>query len=68
MKISNLDERVHVLNSHTNVGSVVKEIAESGIQEDAFYVCDVGDIVHKYSIWKKAMPRVRPFYGKRNKT
>lgn len=63
MKISNIDERVHVLDAHTNVWSVVKEIAESGFQEDAFYVCDVGDVVRKHEIWKNALPRVEPFYG-----
>lgn len=63
MKVCNLDERVHVLDPHTSVWSVIREIAESGVQEDAFYVCDVGDIVRKHKLWKNAMPRVEPFYA-----
>lgn len=64
MKITNLDERVHVLDNHTNVWSVVRDIANSGVQEEAFYVCDIGEIVQKHNIWKQAMPRVEPHYGK----
>lgn len=63
MKITNLDERVHVLDNNTNVWSVVRAIAESGVQEDAFYVCDIGEIVQKHKLWKLAMPRVDPHYG-----
>lgn len=63
MKISNFDERVHVLDNNSSVHSVLREIAESGAQEDAFYVCDVGDIVNKHTIWKTAMPRVQPYYA-----
>lgn len=64
MKITNLDERVHVLDNNTNVWSVVREIADSGVQEEAFYVCNIGEIVQKHKIWKLAMPRVDPHYGK----
>lgn len=40
-------------------------ILHSGqVQEEAFYVCDIGDIVHKHREWKLKMPRVEPFYGK----
>ena len=34
------------------------------IQEEAFYVCDIGDIVRKHKEWKMKLPRVEPFYGK----
>jgi hypothetical protein len=34
------------------------------VQEEAFYVCDIGDIVHKHREWKLKMPRVEPHYGK----
>lgn len=64
MKVSNIEERVHVLDGKSTVMSVIKEIAETGVQEDAFYVCDVGDIVRKHEIWKNTLPRVEPFYGK----
>lgn len=63
MKITNQDERVHVLDNDSNVWSVVESIAESGVQEEAFYVCDIGDIVRKHGIWKSSMPRVEPYYA-----
>lgn len=32
-------------------------------KDDAFFVADLGDIVHKYKVWKRELPRVEPFYG-----
>lgn len=58
-----LEDRVHILDCQTNVWSVIREIANSGVQEDAFYVCDIGDIVRKHKIWKATMPRVEPYYA-----
>lgn len=63
MKVTNLDERIHVLDSESNVMTVIKDIAMSGLQEEAFYVLDVGDIVQKHQIWKEKLPRVEPYYG-----
>lgn len=63
MKIAEFDERVHVLDAQSNVWSVIRDIAESGAQEDAFYVCDIGDIVRKHKIWRATLPRVKPYYG-----
>lgn len=64
MKVTNLDERIHVLDSESNVATVIKNIALSGLQEEAFYVLDIGDIVQKHQIWKEKLPRVEPYYGK----
>lgn len=64
MKVTNLDERIHVLDSESNVMTVIKDIAMSGLQEEAFYVLDIGDIVQKHQIWKEKLPRVEPYYGK----
>ena len=30
---------------------------------DAFYVCDLGDLVKKHLRWARALPRVTPFYA-----
>lgn len=64
MKVTNLDERIHVLDSESNVMTVIKDIATSGLQDEAFYVLDIGDIVQKHQIWKEKLPRVEPYYGK----
>ena len=63
MKVSNLDERIHVLDSSASVTTVINDIATSGLQEEAFYVLDIGDIVNKHQIWKEKLPRVDPYYG-----
>lgn len=63
MKLTPFDDRVHILNSHSNVLSVIKDIANNETQEDAFYVCDIGDIVRKHKIWKAKLPRIEPYYA-----
>lgn len=30
---------------------------------DAFYVCDLGDVLKKHLRWNRALPRVTPFYA-----
>lgn len=31
--------------------------------EDAFFIGDLGDIIHKHKKWQKTLPRVTPFYA-----
>jgi ornithine decarboxylase len=31
--------------------------------DDAFFICDVGQLLHKYSEWRKSLPRVHPYYA-----
>lgn len=57
------DKRIHIIDSQTNVWSIIREIVETNNQEDAFYVCDIGDIVHKHTTWTAKLPRVQPHYG-----
>ncbi|XP_077477012.1 ornithine decarboxylase [Stigmatopora argus] len=51
-------------------GFSAKDIVEQKINEsfatddrDAFYVCDLGDVLKKHSRWTRALPRVAPFYA-----
>lgn len=30
---------------------------------DAFYVCDLGDVLKKHLRWARALPRITPFYA-----
>ena len=32
-------------------------------KDDAFFICDLGDVVKKYKLWYSQLPRVTPFYG-----
>ncbi|GLH14237.1 Ornithine decarboxylase 1 [Gryllus bimaculatus] len=63
MKLMNVDEKIHVLESDINVWTVIKDIVNTGIQEEAFYVCDVGEIVRKHKEWRMKLPRVQPHYA-----
>jgi len=63
MKLTNLDERIHVLDGETTPSSVMRSICQSGIQEEAFYVCDADDIIFKLKQWKLLLPRVTPHYA-----
>lgn len=57
------DKRVHILDSQSNVWSVIREIVANNNQEDAFYICDIGEIVHQHKTWTAKLPRVQPHYG-----
>jgi len=63
MKIGNLDQRVHILNNQSNVWSVIREIVNTGLQDEAFYICDIGEIVRQHKTWKALLPRVEPHYA-----
>uniref|UniRef100_A0A3Q3SD06 ornithine decarboxylase n=1 Tax=Mastacembelus armatus TaxID=205130 RepID=A0A3Q3SD06_9TELE len=51
-------------------GFSAKDIVEQKINEssmtddrDAFYICDLGDVLKKHLRWMRALPRVTPFYA-----
>lgn len=58
-------ENVQVVSGEIDVWDIIRDIARTESQEDAFYVCDLGNIVEKYGVWRKALPRVQPFYGRK---
>ncbi|XP_059138678.1 ornithine decarboxylase-like [Physella acuta] len=40
----------------------IDELENRG-SDDAFCVCDIGDVVNKFKTWKELVPRVEPFYA-----
>lgn len=49
-----------------DIAEMVKyRIAELEAQgtDDAFFICDVGDIIQKVNRWRKLLPNVAPFYA-----
>lgn len=60
------DDGIQVL-PEVNVWSVIRKIVDGGEQDDSFYICDVPDLIRKYTIWKATMPRVTTHYGKQYK-
>ncbi|KAF4519794.1 hypothetical protein B566_EDAN009046 [Ephemera danica] len=63
MKFVGHDSRIHVIDAESSAWQVLKDITESPLQEEAFYVLDVGDIVRKHKEWKLKLPRVEPHYA-----
>lgn len=57
------EEQIHVLNNLVNNSSIINDITNSKIQENGFYVCDIGEIVQKHELWRRSLPRVDPFYA-----
>ena len=55
--------KIHVMELGKKNRDFIRDVAHSGIQEEAFYVMDVDDIIRKHNEWKLGMPRVATFYG-----
>lgn len=64
MKITVPEDNIHIVPRKSNVWATIREIVNTENREDAFYVCDVTDIISKDNIWKSKLPRVKPHYGK----
>lgn len=56
--------QVHVLEEQSDVWQVIRNITNSGNQEDPFYVLNIGDIVKQHEEWLAYLPRIKPYYGK----
>jgi ornithine decarboxylase len=40
-----------------------EKVAACPDAEDAFFVCDLGDVIQKFNVWRRNLPRVEPFYA-----
>ncbi|VEN38561.1 unnamed protein product, partial [Callosobruchus maculatus] len=58
-----LDLHIQVVESQVTEEEIIDKIIDSGRIEDAFYVCNVSDIVEKHKHWEHVLPRVQPHYG-----
>lgn len=56
-------QKVQILRSNFDVYKVI-ESKLANAQEEAFMVCDLGDIIRKYQNWRQKLPRITPYYGK----
>ncbi|KAF4523171.1 hypothetical protein B566_EDAN002429 [Ephemera danica] len=63
MKIVGQDSCIHVVDDNTAAWQVLKDITESGAQDDAFYVVDVDEIVRRHKNWMQYLPRVEPHFA-----
>ncbi|KAJ8978822.1 hypothetical protein NQ317_018913 [Molorchus minor] len=59
----NGDDRIQVVPKEKDAWSVIREVTQNGYREDAFYICDINDVISQYKKWKITMPRVEPHYA-----
>ena len=60
MKITVLEK---LFNQNPSLDDIIRDTIPKRKNEDAFYVCDVNDILRKHKTWVMKLPRVRPFYA-----
>lgn len=54
----------HIVDQPIDAIDVIRQKALIGdVDDDAFYVCNVSDIIEKYRKWQRYMSRIIPFYG-----
>lgn len=63
MKVVEEEQLITVMDGPWAPTDLIREIVESGTQEDPFYIMDLGEVVARYHRWKELMPRVEPFYA-----
>jgi ornithine decarboxylase len=64
MGTTDFDDRIQILpNSRELIRKVATEIIEHKEQEEAFFVCNLGNIIEKHREWIVNLPRVKPFYA-----
>lgn len=63
MKVVEEEQRVRVMEGEWEPRGVIREIVDTGDQEEPFYVLDLGEVVARHRAWREMMPRVEPFYG-----
>lgn len=51
------------IHTEGSVVDVARRVIECQENDDAFFVCDVRDLLQKVELWKQEMPRVTPFYA-----
>jgi len=68
MKIAKLFTRstVEFCGDNTNVKEFIDtklNTADREDKEEAFYICDIGDVLKKWKIFRKLLPQVQPYYA-----
>ena len=60
MKLTVLEK---LFSENPSLDDIIRDTIDKRKNEDAFYVCDVNDILRKHKTWLLKLPRVRPFYA-----
>ena len=54
---------VRLYGSHVDTYDIINDFLEDNRSEQAFYVVDLGEIVHAVNQWKTLLPMVVPYYA-----
>lgn len=54
---------VNVVGEQFDAIELIRKKVNFECKDEPLYICNVSDIINKYHIWTKHMPRVIPFYG-----
>jgi ornithine decarboxylase len=49
----------HMSSTH----DALKQLATSSVNNEPFFLLDIGDVYRKHRVWESALPRVDPFYA-----
>lgn len=65
MKFASQDKMLHVLENGVNdPRMLIADIVERGGKEDAFYICNVDEIIRNLKVFKAKFPQFHLNYGK----
>ena len=54
---------VRLYGSDVDTYDIINDFLEDNRSEQAFYVVDLGEIVHSVTQWKTLLPMVKPYYA-----
>ncbi|XP_050307067.1 ornithine decarboxylase 1-like isoform X1 [Anthonomus grandis grandis] len=63
MKFPKSQHALTELKSDPAVLSIIKYFTEKVDQEEAFYICNLNDIIERHDMWKYYLPNVAPYYA-----
>jgi len=58
-----LDATVIEQGEESTISEVAAHLIARDVLDFNFYICDLGVVMRLYSAWRRALPRVRPFYA-----
>lgn len=61
-QMANVDVK-QAIHQQIRVINQLNDLHNGDIGQDAFFLCDIGDIVKKWQRWNRNLPMVQPFYA-----
>ncbi|KAL1502040.1 hypothetical protein ABEB36_007245 [Hypothenemus hampei] len=56
-------EFIENVDRTSNTWKIIKQMTKNVHQEEAFYVCNLREIIEKHKIWLSKLPRIEPHYA-----